>query len=72
MPKINSSNNTHCNSRVTASLGDSNALPVNFTWFTLCVWLFMVVAIVAIVAIVVCRSIFGIKGVAQQHGPGDA
>jgi hypothetical protein len=49
---------------------------VNFTWFTLCVWLFMVVAIVAIVAIVaaviVCRSIFGIKGVAQQHGPGDA
>jgi hypothetical protein len=37
-------NNTNCNRIVVASLGDSNALPVNFTWFTLYVWLFIELA----------------------------
>jgi hypothetical protein len=48
-------NNTNCNRIVVASLGDSNALPVNFTWFTLYVWLFIELAggsgcVVAVVA----------------------
>ncbi len=60
------SNNTNCNKMVAASLGDSNALPVNFTWFMVWVWLFMAVA-VAVAAVAVCRSIFGIKGVALSH-----